>query len=78
MIGKEPFEQLITAAEAMDLFRFAGMQEIYIAKELRDLYREQEGRDSDREWDMLRLLSFAYDTGRVQGIREARKRSKAV
>ena len=49
---------------------------MYIAKDLHDFYRAQKGRDSDSLWDMMSLLSFVYDTGRVQGMREERAKRK--
>ena len=76
MIGKAPFRQLIEPAEAMKLFRYAGCQEMCIAKDLHDIYREQRGEKGDSLWDMMSLLSFVYDTGRIQGMREERAKRK--
>lgn len=76
MIGKAPLQQFIEPAEAMSLFHYAGCQEMRIAKDLHDIYREQRGRDSNSLLDMMSLLSFVYDTGRVQGIREERAKRK--
>lgn len=76
MTGKAPFQQFIEPAEAMRLFRYAGCQEIRIAKDLHDIYREQREETGDSLWDMMCLLSFVYDTGRVQGIREERAKRK--
>lgn len=66
------FPELITPDEAIKLFDYAGIQEIYIARNLYVCYREHKGRDDDRLMDMLSLLAFIYDSGRVQGIREER------
>jgi hypothetical protein len=49
---------------------------MYIAKDLYDFYRAQKGRDSDSLWDTMSLLSFIYDTGRIQGMREERAKRK--
>lgn len=76
MTGKAPIQQLIAPAEAMELFKYAGIREMYIAKDLYDFYRAQRGRDSDSLLDVLSLLSFIYDTGRVQGMREERAKRK--
>lgn len=76
MTGKVPIQQLITPAEAMELSRYAGIQEMHKAKDLHDFYRTQKGRYSDSLWDMMSLLSFVYDTGRVQGMREERAKRK--
>lgn len=76
MTGKAPIQQLIAPAEAMELFKYAGIREMYIAKDLYDFYRAQRGRDSDSLWDMMSLLSFIYGTGRVQGMREERAKRK--
>lgn len=76
MTGKAPIQPLIAPAEAIELFKYAGIREMYIAKDLYDFYRAQRGRDSDILWDTMSLLSFIYDTGRVQGIREERAKRK--
>lgn len=76
MTGKAPIQQLIAPAEAIELFKYAGIREMYIVKDLHDVYRAQKGRDSDSLWDMMSLLSFVYDTGRVQGMREERAKRK--
>lgn len=76
MTGKAPIQQLIAPAEAIELFKYAGIREMYIAKDLYDFYRAQRGRNSDSLWDMMSLLSFVYDTGRVQGMREERAKRK--
>lgn len=60
----------------MELFKYAGIREMYIAKDLYDFYRAQKGRDSDSLWDTMSLLSFIYDTGRIQGMREERAKRK--
>lgn len=77
MTGKAPIQQLIAPAEAMELFKYAGVWEMYIAKDLYDFYRAKRERNSDSLWDMMSLLSFIYDTGRVQGMREERAKRKA-
>ena len=76
MRGKTRIQQLITPTEAMRLYSHACVQELFIAKDLYDFYRAQRGRDSDNLMDVLCLLSFLYDTGRVQGIREERTKRK--
>ncbi len=76
MTGKALIQQLVAPDEAMELFKYAGIREIYIAKDLYDFYRAQKGRHSDSLWDMMSLLSFIYDTGRVQGMREERAKRK--
>lgn len=47
-------------------------EEMYRAKALYDTYREAKGTDTDSLWDIMSLLSFVYDTARIQGIREER------
>jgi len=76
MTGKAPIQQLVAPDEAMELFKYAGIREMYIAKDLYDFYRAQKGRDSDSLWDTMSLLSFIYDTGRIQGMREERAKRK--
>lgn len=76
MTGKAPIQQLIAPAEAMELFKYASVWEMHIAKDLYDVYRAKRERNSDSLWDMMSLLSFIYDTGRVQGMREERAKRK--
>lgn len=76
MTGEAPIQQLVAPDEAMELFKYAGIREMYIAKDLYDFYRAQKGRDSDSLWDTMSLLSFIYDTGRIQGMREERAKRK--
>ncbi len=56
------------------LFTHAKTEEMYRVKELYTAYREVRGTDTDSLWDIMSLLSFVYDTARIQGIREERAR----
>ena len=40
---------------------------MYTVKELEEVYRACKGKDQDTLWDTLSILSFIYDTGRIQG-----------
>ena len=68
----------ISPEEAITLFKFAGCEEMYRTKELFEEFKKAKGlRDAALWelldlWDIMSLLSFVYDTGRVQGIREER------
>ena len=85
MIGKTMPPARINPEEAIALFRYATIEEMYRVKDLFAEFKKAgrlrnaplwEGLDL---WDVLSLLSFAYDTGRVQGIREERaKRTVAL
>ena len=78
MTGCKPTQERITPEEAMKLFDFASVEEIYTAKALYDTYRENKEVsdpviwDLLELWDLMSLLAFVYDTGRVQGIRQER------
>lgn len=69
---------MIEPQEAIALFAHAKIEEMQRAKELYETYRDaKEMRykplwDTLDLWDIMSLLSFVYDTGRVQGIREER------
>ena len=76
MVGKTTPPELITAEEAIALFEFATVSEMYTVKELAEVYRAYKGIASERLWDTLGLLSFIYDTGRIQGIREEQAKRK--
>lgn len=62
MIGKYSPQELITPEEAIALFEYGTIAEMYTVKALFDIYRQRHGVDADR----------LYDTGRIQGIREER------
>lgn len=78
MIGKYSPQELITPEEAIALFEYGTIAEMYTAKALFDIYRQRHGVDADRLWDTMRVLSFAYDTGRIQGIREERAKARGA
>lgn len=74
MVGSEPVTELIEPSEALRLHRFTTVSEMHIAYSLYNAFKEQEKKESDRLWALMDLCSFIYNTGRVQGIREERKR----
>ena len=84
MYGKTAPAPAVTPEEAIKLFSHAKTEEMYRAMELYEAYRgAKEVRYSPLwdlldTWDILRLLSFVYDTGRVQGIREERARKRGL
>lgn len=78
MVGKSPIQQLIKPDEAIQLFRYACASEMLIAKSLYFFYRDQKKDNGDIVWDFISALSFIYDTGRVQGIREERAKKKGM
>lgn len=80
MTGNRLPQTLIAPEEAIDLFRFAHLWEIYRAEELYNTYKAAKPMryaplwEALDKWDLMSLLSFVYDAGRVQGIREERKK----
>ena len=78
MIGAKMPPVRINPEEAISLFKYASIEEMYRAKDLFDEFKEARGlRDAALcelldLWEVMSLLSFVYDTGRVQGIREER------
>lgn len=67
---------MIAPDEAIALFEHARLTEMYRAKDLYDAYVESRKQSSDTLFELMSLLSFIYDTGRVQGIREERAKKK--
>lgn len=78
MTGKTMPSVRINPEEAIALFKYATIEEMHRVKDLFDEFKKaRELRnaplwESLDLWDVLSLLSFVYDTGRVQGIREER------
>lgn len=81
MTGCKATQERISPEEAIKLFAYAGSEEIYRVKDLYDTYMATKGVLNPKLWDLLdlwdvvSLLSFVYDTGRVQGIRQERAKS---
>lgn len=67
---------MITPDEAIVLFKHARVTEMYRAKDLYDAYIGSRKQSGNAFWEFMSLLSFIYDTGRVQGIREERAKKK--
>lgn len=69
---------MIEPQEAIALFGYAKTEEMQRAMDLYETYIEAKEVSCKPLWDLLDLwdlmsvLSFVYDTGRVQGIREER------
>lgn len=85
MNGKTAPAERITPAEALQLFDFATAKEIYIARELYTAYKEIHethfnlaDANAEELYKLCELLSFVYDTGRVQGIREERAKKRGA
>lgn len=74
MNGKHLPPLRIEPQEAIALFTHAKVEEMYRVKDLYTAYREARGTDTDSLWGIMSLLSFVYDTARIQGIREERAR----
>lgn len=74
MNGKHLPPLRIEPQEAIALFDHAKVEEMHRVKDLYTAYREARGTDTDSLWDIISLLSFVYDTARIQGIREERAR----
>lgn len=78
MVGKLEITQRVTPAEALEIFKNSTLEELYIAMDLYQAFKQTRECDNDRLWDLLSLVSFAYVTGRVQGIREERAKKKGA
>ena len=62
----------IEPEEAIVLFKFATLSEMYRTKALYDIYKTHRELKADNLWDIMSLLTFIYNTARIQGIREER------
>ena len=74
MVGKNKIVERITPAEALKIFENSTLEEIYIARDLYKAFTQARDCTNDSLWETLSLVSFAYMTGRVQGIREERSK----
>lgn len=77
MTGKKSIEhQLITIAEALMLSEHIKISETRIALELFEAYTKEHGSTLPYSWELACALTFIYDTGRIQGMREIRAKRK--
>lgn len=70
----------ITKEEAKNLTRFIMSNEITIAKDLWEIWKNKMHEDKEKDvlWAFWCALAFIYDVGRVQGIRDERARRKGA
>lgn len=78
MIGKKEVPIMISAEEIVSICDNAGTIDsidmaIAIEREFRKLESSQTC--NDQKWNYYRMLATIYDAGRIQGIREERKRN---
>ncbi|MDY2821029.1 MAG: hypothetical protein SOT37_01480 [Oscillospiraceae bacterium] len=77
MTGMKSIEQpLITVAEALELSEHIKLSETCIAMELFDAFEKKHGSAEYSLWNLACSVTFVYDAGRVQGIREERAKRK--
>ena len=74
MLGKSEHIPLVSVDKALKLKHYMTIGEMYTVKELSDAYRKRFGYDREPLWDTLSLLSFVYEIGRIQGMREVRRK----
>ena len=68
---------LINPTEALELFSHCRCYNMKRIKDLATAYIKQKNLKNDSSvWQFLIFLSFIYETGRIQGIREERMRRK--
>lgn len=78
MTGKNGLPPImIEPQEAIKLLPHSTTEEMNRAKALYEAYIEQvEANPNKSQWEFIRLLSFIYDTARIQGIREQKEKYK--
>lgn len=74
MIDKLEVERLVSPAEAIVLFAERTVEDMEIVKELADAYATKPNKSNNLAWEKMSLLAFIWNAGRVQGIREERKK----
>lgn len=77
MIGNITDEVLVTPSEAATLFNeFGTVNDIYRAKDVYKAHLELTKDETDAHWRSLCALSAVYLAGRIQGIREERRKKQ--
>lgn len=76
MMGKNTFTELITPSEAKGLMKHATLHEAVVTMLLCEEYYSRPFSELSVDWEFLQFLSFLYDTGRIQGIREERQKQR--
>ena len=70
--------RLVSAEEAIRLGDHRAIDDMSVAGEIMVEYRKKPSKSNDSQWDMLSLLAVVWNAGRVQGIREERKKRKEL
>ncbi len=67
--------ELITAQEAATLsFNFGTTDDIFRANDIYNEFMKLKGYESDARWKFLCAIAAIYTAGRIQGIREERRK----
>ena len=74
MVGGKEHIELVSIDEALKLKEYMTVSEMFTVEKLHSAYRKEFGYDEEQCWDAMCLLSFIYDIGRIQGIREERRK----
>ena len=78
MKGKKEHERLVDPVQIVELFgRFGTSEAIADGAAIFYAWQERGGKSTDGLFDSLCLLGALYEAGRIQGIREERRRRKA-
>ncbi len=73
------FEKLFTDEEALELSKYTiTADDLYISADLWQSYIKNHEFSNDTRWEQIKMLSFLYCTGKLQGIREERLHRKRL
>lgn len=76
LIQKQYIPELVTAEEAAEISRRAGtLDSIYRALAVVAQFDLQAVRFIVQRWELALAVAAVYDTGRIQGIREERRKA---
>lgn len=69
-------KSLVTPEEAILLADHRGISDMFICDEILNIYNATIAKESNALWCKMWLLATIWNAGRVQGIREERKKRR--
>lgn len=77
-IDKLAVTSLVTPKEAIKLVNTRTIEDMYITEKIEEAFENRELKTNDPIWEKFRLLAAIWNAGRVQGIREERRKRNRI
>ena len=77
-IDKLKVVPLVTPEEAIKLMNTRTIADMYITEEIEKSFKNLEREVCDPIWEKFRLFALIWNAGRIQGIREERRKRNRI